>query len=286
MGTLRIARAGVEAELAPDRGGALLSLRIGGEDVLRPTDPDAPKDPRGPLETACFPLVPYANRIAEGQFRFDGRTHRVPPNFGDHPHSLHGQGWTSRWDVEKAGHDQVLLSHRHEAGPDWPWAYRAEQKLALIDDGVELSLRVENISNSSMPAGLGFHPYILRTDATRLRFVAKGVWLSPPDLIPDRAADADILGDWGAGAQVAGETLIDNCYFGWDGEAVITVAGGRHLRVSAQGTPYLHVFRPPDEPYFCVEPVTHMPDAINRPEGMDALDPGQSLQITMALTIF
>lgn len=286
MDTLRLARDGVEIELAPERGGSIVFLRIGGRDVLRPVAPDAAMDPRGPLETACFPLVPYANRIAGGQFGYAGRTHHLSLNFGDHPHSLHGHGWTGCWEVEKAGDDMMLLSYRQDGTGDWPWAYQVEQKITVIDGGVELVLRLENRSATAMPAGLGFHPYFARPDETRLRFDAKGVWLAGPDLIPDRAGPADALGDWTTSTPVDGDTLIDNCYHGWNGEAIVTAADGSHLRLTASGTPFLQFYRPPGEAFFCLEPVTHMPDAINRPEGMHDLAPGTFMQITMALTAF
>jgi len=56
-------------ELRPGLGGAITSLGLGGGPVLRPT----PETASAILETACFPLVPYANRIADAGFQFQGR---------------------------------------------------------------------------------------------------------------------------------------------------------------------------------------------------------------------
>ena len=95
-------------ELLPNLGGAIGALRHEGRDVLRP----APKGTLDVLATSCFPLVPYANRIANGRFEFDGQTHRLPLNFGDHPHSLHGLGWQAEWTVTEAGAALAESSHR------------------------------------------------------------------------------------------------------------------------------------------------------------------------------
>ena len=43
----------------PQIGGAVAGLRHRGEPALRQSAPDAD----APLDMACFPLVPYANRI-------------------------------------------------------------------------------------------------------------------------------------------------------------------------------------------------------------------------------
>jgi aldose 1-epimerase len=86
---IRLAAGGWSATIRPELGGAVLGLDWRGHPVLRPT-PDGSNDI---LETACFPLVPYANRIAGGRFAFGG--HRValpvPERFA--PHALHGDGW-------------------------------------------------------------------------------------------------------------------------------------------------------------------------------------------------
>jgi aldose 1-epimerase len=280
--TIRLTRGDVDAVISPGRGGSLHSLRVAGRDILRDTLGDTPPDPRGPLETACFPLVPYANRIAHGRFRYDGGDYTVPLNFGDHPHSLHGFGWTAGWTVAKAGEDRVLLVH--EGDRSWPSAYRAEQRISLLENGIELVLRIENLADRPMPAGLGFHPYFAREPGTRLRFKAQGVWLTGDDLLPERIAPAAALGDWDKGSPLTGDTLIDNCYAGWDGEAEVTREDGSFIRVTASGAPFLHLYRPPELPIFCLEPVTHMPNALNRPEGMASLGPGQALHLAMTIT--
>ena len=64
---------------------------LDGVDLLRRA-PDGADDP---LAMASFPLVPYANRIAQGRFAFDGADHQLPRNFGDHPHSIHCLLYTS-----------------------------------------------------------------------------------------------------------------------------------------------------------------------------------------------
>ena len=60
---------------------------------------------------------------------------------------------------------------------------------------------------------------------------------------------------------VASEPL-DNCFTGWNGEARIPGP-----RIHADGIfGNLQVFTPAGADFFCVEPVSHVPDAINRPE--------------------
>ncbi len=271
----------MEAALAPAAGGSLAALRLDGVELLR----SAPAGSIDPLSMASFPLVPYANRIALGQFRFGGRDVQLPLNFGDHPHSIHGLGWSTAWALEEVTDAAALLVHRHEGGPGWPWAYQAEQRIAVMADAVEMLLTVRNAGDEAMPAGLGFHPYFLADEKTRLQFDATGLWLSTPDMLPEREVTADALGNWSAGGPVMDDWLIDNVYSGWSGSAMVSRGDGIRLVLTAGGAPWLHVYRPAHSHAFCLEPVSHMPDAINRPAGMDRIEPGGTKTLSMRIAI-
>jgi len=266
-------------ELLPALGGAIGALRHNGNDVLRAT----PEDATDALATGCFPLVPYANRIAHGRFEFGGQEYQLPLNFGDHPHSLHGLGWQAEWAVVEAGIDHATLTHAHDGGAGWPWAYRAEQRFVLAPVAVRVELSITNTGDALMPAGIGLHPYFPCDAETYLTFSAERVWLADDTMLPTQAAEPAHFGDWSAGAPVAGETLIDNAYEGWRGAARIEQGwGGVEMR--GEGADVLHVYRPPGAAFFCVEPVGHLPDAINR-DGMDLLAPGETRTLAMVLRV-
>lgn len=253
------------------------SLRNGARDVLRPT----PVGACDPLETGCFPLVPYANRIANGRFAFDGVSAQLPLNFGDHPHSLHGVGWQSRWEVSSSTGDGATLVLEHEAAPRWPWSFRAEQHFKLDVDGLAMTLSLANVGTRAMPAGLGFHPYFPRTPNTRLKMATDRMWLSDATMLPTQSVTADAFGDWRNGSEFP-DTLIDNSFEGWDGAAALT-SGEAVTRISATGSRGVHLYAPPGADFLCVEPVTHLPDAFNRGFAFDVLQPGDTLALAMRI---
>lgn len=278
---LMLLAAGWEAELLPALGGAIGALRHQGVDVLRPT----PDGAANPLDTACFPLVPYANRIAGGRFSFGGRAIALPRNFGEHPHSLHGLGWQRAWDEVEAGAKHTRLEHRHDGSGGWPWRYRAEQLFELERDGLRVALTLANESDEAMPAGLGFHPYFTRPERTRLRFAAAHAWLGDADQLAVRRVAADRFGNWADGAVPYGSGMVDNAYESWDGVASLEQAE-RTITLSADGARDLHLFVPADGGFCCVEPVTHLPDAFNRPGDLfDIVPPGETMTLTMRISI-
>ena len=267
-----------EAGLLPDLGGAIAYLTHNGRDVLR----RAPEGVDDPLATGCFPLVPYANRIAHGRFFFAGEAHRLPLNFGDHPHSLHGIGWQSPWTMSMAGEAEAVMELHHAGGGGWPWAFRAEQRLTLDDDGLTICLLLTNKGDRTMPAGLGLHPYFPRDASTRLMMATQRMWEGDETMIPTRAVAPGRFGDWSAGAGLP-ECLIDNSFDGWTGHAAIDGADGV-TRIGAIGARTVHLYAPPGETFLCVEPVSHLPDALNQDFAIDTLDPGETLALKMRIT--
>jgi aldose 1-epimerase len=265
--------------LQPDLGGTVAALTYQGRDILRPTLAGA----SNPLETACFPLVPYANRIADGRFMFAGESYVLPRNMEGQDHPLHGVGWIRGWDVESSDAVSAVLVHTHETDADWPWSYRAEQHFTLDVSGLRVSLSVQNTTDRAMPAGLGFHPYFPATDDTRLSFDAESVWLADDAMLPTERIGANHFADWSVGDAVVREALIDNAYEGWDKEATIATPDYT-ITLTGEGTPYLHVFTPPGLGFFCAEPVSDMPNALNMADPT-ILAPDETRTIAMSLTI-
>lgn len=274
-------------ELLPDLGAAIATLRYQDRDVLRPT----PAGATDPFQTAAFALVPFANRIAGGTFRSGAREVRIERNAPDQAHPLHGHAWRKPWRIESAERERVLLSFEH-AADSWPWRYVARQTLTLEADRLEVALALENRDSSPMPAGLGWHPYFHKGAGARLRAALESVWLTDAQHLPVRLADAGRFGQWGRGDALARPELVDHCHSGWSGVAEIELPQERlHLALKAsRELSWLHIYSPPDQDFFCVEPVSHMPDAVNRPEppaitGLKLLEPGEELQARVTLVV-
>lgn len=272
------------ATLAPEQGGAVLSLDWRGRPVFRST----PEGATDILETACFPLVPYANRIADGRFVFEGRSVQLPRLERFAPHALHGDAWLLPWTIESQTENRVEMSLDWPGDTDgWPWPWRARQVVELTDEGLSISLSVTNTGNAIMPAGLGLHPYFHRYADSRLTLSAEGVWITDAREIPERLAPVAEVADWSNGLALADAPFVDHAYAGWTGQAVLD-GGGRWVMLSADAPAHwTQVYAPLGVDFFCVEPVTHRPDAHNAPAGEDhglaRLAPGETSSFAMRI---
>jgi aldose 1-epimerase len=270
---IALQRGGVACTIDPELGGSLLSLSVEGKDLLRPSC----SGPSDVLETACFPLVPFANRIANGRLKLHGREIVLPPDPAAPPHAHHGHGWRHPWQVLAKSDALAELEYRHDADA-WPWAYVATQRIALIDGGAEIELSLTNLSDEAMPAGLGLHPYFLRREADTISVGATRMVTSGPDDIPN-----------GEAAIIAGEKSInsiqgmDNLLLDAGGRASLR-AGGVRCDLKAGGAVGFHVYVPEGEDFFCVEPVSHRPNAFSGDAEQHIIELGETRRLTMQLT--
>lgn len=275
----------------PDLGGSLSRLTWRGRDMLRP----ARAEIVDPFDAASFPLVPYANRIANGVFRFEGQEIRLTPNLESHPHPLHGQAWLAPWRVVEQDEDRARLLFLHDIPDEWPWAYSVEQIIALSADGVRIDLRIANLSQEAMPVSYGFHPYFPKLPGARFITAARGVWLADEDLVPTVPADGSHFLSLEKGVDLATAPFVDHCHTGWRGAATI-IQPSQGMSLEMEASPdlgFLHIFTPKAAAFFCLEPVSAMPDAMNRSEpdavtGLKKIAPGEtaSAYITLSARTF
>lgn len=270
-GALRLA-------VRPDLGGSLAGLWHRDTPVLRSTEPGLLA---GPRQSACFPLLPYSNRIGNRQFSWQGKTYNTQRNFDDSPHSLHGVGWLRAWQVLEQDATHLVLGYEHTPDGDWPFAFAAHQRISLTPDTLCLELRLCNTDTRTQPSGLGWHPYFPRRDGSHLTMKVENCWEPDAQLLPTHTVICD-------GIDAAVATLdLDHCFGGWRGAAHIR--DERFALHLSSSLPYAVVFTPPRQPHFCVEPVSHVNNAIQHADpaaqGLVALAPGQTLAASLTLEV-
>lgn len=253
---------------------------------LRPASPRAVAS-RDPLGMSSFPLVPFSNRIRDGEFAFDDHAVELPLNFLPERHAIHGHGWQRSWKMVHVAEDTATIAYTHV--PDsWPWPYEAEQVFTLDDAGLSLRMSVTNLGDRPMPAGLGPHPYFIRTPEARITAATGAMWGSDDEVMPTELAPPVDGKDPNIGL-VPSTAILDNTFVDWEHRVEIIWPEWRARLVMEASPPldFLVVFTPPGEDYFCVEPVSNATDAFNRAAagqddfGMTVLDPSETLTGTI-----
>lgn len=279
------------AVIAPAIGGRLFSCtaEVGGQvrDLVLPVPRDLPIA-QAIANAGSYPLVPFSNRIDQARFQHEGRSVTLSAHPLGAPHAIHGIGWVKPWSVIERNGRAASLRIEHEAD-EWPWAFAAEQTFSLDPSGLTVSMLVTNRSDSAMPCGMGFHPYFPRPEGTRLRARVRDHWLLRPDCIPCGSERA--FGRFPFDGVTPLRTGLDDGFSGWDRRARLDYADYSIELTATPGLDRLVVYSPAQRPLVCVEPVSHVTNAMNleaaarRQAGWRVIEPGASWLESMHLSV-
>lgn len=286
--TLRVGK--TEVVIAPECGARIVSFRVNGRDVLRPTSQETIAS-GFPYGFAAFSLMPYSGPIFGDGFRFGGQWYPLARNIPMEPTATHGEAWIKPWRVEFESDSEITLAVDYTPSPDaFPFAWRGEIAFKVEAGRLAVTMTLTNRDHRPMPAGLGIHPYFPKAPGSTLTFDCTGVW--PPDApeaVALRCGPLEPGLDFRDGQDV-GPIVFDRCFEGWNGVARLVHPDGFATTISADPVfGKLQIYDAWDYPYICIEPVTNTNDGFNRAaldvpgHSVAILDPGQRLRGTVTI---
>lgn len=277
---LELEQNGVRLSLLPLHGAAIVGLWFEGEPILHPARAGVKVDP---TSSACFPMVPWCNRLSAGAIAAADGPLVVAANWPTTSFPVHGQGWLMPWDVVSYSDDAVTLQHCNVT--PLGYSYEANLRVSLLIDGARFELSVRNNSDRSMPFGIGLHPYFPRKPSTGLelaaerltRFDALGLPLSDEAVLDETdfrmARRLGVAGHSGLYLEAGAASLSGS-------DQPITLRSGGAFR-------HLQLWAPQGRDFLCIEPLSHRVDDFSRRATAAAHDlmPRAQLSGWMSLTI-
>jgi aldose 1-epimerase len=280
---------GSQRAVVVEVGGGIRDYRVDGQAILDGY----------PAEAMCSgargtPLVPWPNRLADGEYRFDGVTHQLPVTEPATGTAIHGltrwRDWTLR---EHAGH-RVVLATILPPQPGYPFTLHLTVDYTLDDTGLTVATTATNFGDTRCPYATGAHPYLTVgtefIDSCRLQLDA-GHWL-PVDERGLPTGRNRVVGshlDFRMPRHI-GDTVIDNAFTDLARDthqrAWLTLYGpdGRTVRLWVdEHYRYLEVYTGDTQPTevrrrgLGVEPMTCPPNGFATGEDRLILEPGQSI---------
>ncbi|MGY1811199.1 aldose epimerase family protein [Blastococcus sp. SYSU D00820] len=145
-----------DARLAVDlRGGGIRALTVGGWEVVDGYPAGAvPAGRRGGV------LLPWPNRLRDGQWRWQGRDLQLDVASAATPNAAHGLVSWQPFAVLTRFSDAVTVGTLVEPRPGYPFRLAAALDYALAPDRLTVTVRVRNAGADPAPFGVGMHPYL------------------------------------------------------------------------------------------------------------------------------
>ena len=248
---LRIGNGALTVDIAPQAGGRIAQIaRDDVEWLVGHGDDNA-----AAIAWGCYPMLPWAGRIRRGEFEFQGRRQRIPPNLG--AHAVHGVGFVLPWRVESQAPTHVELSLQLPADEGWPFGGSARQRIEVEGDALKLQLSLAAGGRAMPKPVIGWHPWFRKPG--RLEFAPKAVYPRDAEGIATLPLAAPPPGPW------------DDCFV--NEQPVVLHREGRSLCL-ASGCDHWVVYDQPANAT-CVEPQSGPPDAFNLAPA--SLLPGESV---------
>jgi len=240
-------------------------------------------------------LLPWPNRIEDGQYEFAGTLHQTPLSEPARHNALHGLTRWMNWTAVEEAEDRVLMSLVLHPQDGYPFTLRFHLDYRLSPGGLTIQTTATNVGRHAAPFGAGHHPYItvgtlidqalLKLPAL-MRLEANERLIPTGRLLPNGGTAYDFLE-----LRPIGSLKIDTAFANLvpESDGAIRVhfqAPGGDPRVTLWMEPvyrFLMVFTADTIPDtkrrrrgIAIEPMTCAPNAFRSGDGLIVLQPGES----------
>ncbi|MBC8156202.1 MAG: hypothetical protein H7Z72_25225 [Bacteroidetes bacterium] len=118
------------------------------------------------LRFKSAPLIPFPNRLKQGQYTFDGTSYQLPINEPRRGHAIHGLIYNRPMVVEDAqitdqtAQLRLTYSYRGEVA-GYPFPFQLTITYSIGEpDGFRCTTTIKNTGSTHLPLGVGWHPYL------------------------------------------------------------------------------------------------------------------------------
>ncbi len=136
-------------------GGGIRRYEVGDRPVFDPY----------PIDSMCdgahgAPLIPWPNRLADGQYRFDGVQYQVALTEPEKRNAIHGLLRWRAWQVMRTSTAGVTMGVRLYPMQGYPFLLDVEVDYTLGGTGLTVRTTATNAGVRPCPYGAGHHPYL------------------------------------------------------------------------------------------------------------------------------
>lgn len=279
-------------QVAPSVGAAITRYAVFHEgsfvDFLRPASMQAIE--RGEIsEMSSFLMAPWAGRIYQGAFTYQGELIVYPSRLPDNPHSMHGFTRDFPWKVDSQQENSLCLKFIHQADKDWPFSFEVMQQYCLDETGLSIWVDVKNTGDKTMPFSMGHHPFFPCDANTKLYTRVQQAWFNDADMMPTYLDSHPLVEKLEKGYEVQ-EQAWDTIFTAWDRKVMIDWGNRTLCYQVSEPMNFFVLYNPQGMSWFCAEPFGNITDSFNLRHkfpreiigGMD-LSPGESIQTRFLL---
>ncbi len=247
-----------------EKGAYVKSLELDGKTILMPSGDG--EQTHGGMAL----LLPYANRVRNAKYLWEGKEYHLPENNG--VHSIHGFTRNLNWDLKKIAKNNIV-GNLDLSNSGYPSELHLTVSFHIDQNSFTTSIEANNIGKASVPFVAGMHPYFNFTDSWHVESFQNLLRLNyESGYFPDGSftpiKPKCINSDSGIS--------FDNTYL--TNSIPTLFAGNRKIRIETVNMPYLVLYngKYAGKASVAAEPMSGAPDAYNNGIGLVSIPPGDS----------
>ena len=193
------------------------------------------------LNWGAYPMVPYAGRVRDGVFMFQGLQYELPLR-PQSSHAMHGTVLDREW--TSVDSSATSASFTSDLGTDWPFAGSVTHTVSLDDGSLTSTLTLT--ASEPMPAQVGWHPWFRSPRNVNHHF--------------DAMLQRDVSGLTTTQEVPVPKRKYDDCFVRPHSMPQLTI-DGITIEVSSDCSHWV-MYNAPDG-HMCIEPQSGPPNGIN-----------------------
>ncbi len=270
------------AKIYLNDGASLQELILNGHILIKDMDPLTYNN-----TYASAILFPFANRVKDGTYLFNGKTYQLEINEKGLNNAIHGLVYNKTFElleekVTEASASVTLIYNEKEISKGFPFTYSIKLEYILTLSSLELKIEIVNTDVNDFPFTIGWHPYflsdnlynsLLRFDSHKKAILNERNITQSIDFIPP-IKDFEIK-----------DQLLDDCFVLNSNEVKFTTPKYIFNLKSSEKNSFLQIYTPPHNNTIAIEPTTGVSDSYNNGIGLKKLKSNEKYNISWHLML-
>ena len=270
------------AKINLNEGAALQLLTLSGHEIIKDLHPLPYAD-----TYASSILFPFANRIKDGSYSFEGKDFQFEINQKEENNALHGLVYNKTFKVvdkksSETSASVILQYDEVNESKGFPYTFAIQLKYTLTKKDLNLSVSIKNTDVKSFPFTLGWHPYFSTSDLYKSTLAFDS---NKKLILGDRNITTGIEKIESINIFEVKDKQLDDCYILDSGKTVFKTPDYELTIKASSKENFLQMYTPPKENIIAIEPTTGVSDSFNNSIGLQVLNPNESYELNWSLEI-
>lgn len=232
-------------------------------------------------------LFPFANRIKDGIYTFEGNQYQFDVNETGNNNALHGLVFNKTFKIKEQNATDTFASvtliyvEKNES-KGFQYTYTIHLKYTLTETGLDLKILVTNTDTKPFPFTLGWHPYFSSSDLfnstlnfdsdTQLEFDGRCITTGTKTIKNEALFEIK-------------DQKLDDCFILNNNQIQFNTPNYKLQITASSKENYLQIYTPPKANVIAIEPTTGVSDSFNNNMGLQILEPDNSYLVNWALKL-